>query len=263
MKKDPNFPEMTSRRQFTKAVVTAAVAVPVVASLSCKSEPSPPVQQAQPVAQTGPAQEACFPSGGNTEEHIPPMGFDGGGGSLLIETTGEIAKNGSYYEELNPTSDDKLGDIKEIAVITESLKPPYVNLTRYFALPPNSQLWLWYQYLKANPGNKNCDYDSPGADPVVKIQGGNKAANRPLRMIFPEDLRPKEKAFKCGHPNRYRHADQNEAHHFRVAKWRIVDGNGNVVKDAQGRPFEDSVNNMNTLPEHFRFYVTYDHYNPH
>lgn len=261
MKEDAPSHEQTSRRQFTKAIMTAAVAAPIMTSIACRqpdpSPPSPPKSDT-PVP-TGPIQEVCFKvGGGGVLDHIPPMGFDGGGGSLLIETTTPLKKVGSGYEDdADITSEDKLADIKAVVVITELAKYPYVTITRYSGLPVNSKLLLWYQFLKNAPGQDFCDYQpSTFTGPhQAQILGGNKAANRPLQMTFPEDLKQKEKTFKCKHPHKYRQADkQGNSGHFRVGQWQIVSGSTIL--------FSDNVNSAN-IPEHFRFYVTFDSFNPH
>ena len=270
MKKDANSPETTSRRQFTKAIVTAAVAAPIVASVACKTEPSAqpnPVGQnsSSPAARAGSEvtvgmREECFPSGGGLLEHIPPMGVDGGGGSLLIETTAKLKKGaGSTYEDdVAPDAEDKLGDIKIVHVITEQAKHPYLTIVRYSTLPTECRLLLWYQFLKRDAGTDDCDYVAstfPGSADV-EIWGGNKTAGHAMKMTFREDLKSKEKTYKCKHPHRYRQADKggNEGH-FRVGQWQIVDKDRKIL-------FSDNVNSAN-IPEHFRFYVTFDHYNPH
>lgn len=273
MKNDNDSSEKTSRRQFTKGVLTTAVVLPVVASISCQTAPCPPPPPPPTELNppTGPTMGKCFPSGGGTLEHIPPMGFDGGGGSLLIETTTPLVKNGAVYQDVPAIPDDKIGDILEVRVVTEMAKRPYVDDVRYYLLPPDCKLRFWYQYLLASPGPNDCQYQPiPNFDVKthdVEIIGGKKSASPPrtLSMSFPEDLKAKEKTYKCKHPHRYRQADKTgNSGHFRVGQWRIVDINGNVVKDnVTGKPFEDNVNNATTIPEHFRFYVTFDHYEPH
>jgi hypothetical protein len=268
---DKENPDITSRRQFTKIVTGAMIAVPTLVSLSCTSKQQQQQQPCPPVGQNprpkDPTIDNCFSTGGGgTEEHIPPMGITDGS-SLLVETTGELEKKGDYYEEKAPKDEDKLGDIESVIVITESAKDPYVSFKRYWILPPNSQLLLWYQNLKEMPGSDECDYEPTTFDPekpAVRIQGGNRDAGRPLRMSFPKDLKPKEKTHKCKHPHRYRQADNPgpAGRHFRIGQWRIVDGSGKVIKDLFGKPFEDSVNNSETIPEHFLIYINYDHYNP-
>jgi len=250
----------TSRRSFTKIATTALVALPALVSWSCKKTPPPPPDNGPP---TTPTTDVCFSSGG-VEEHIPPMGVTDGG-SLILETTGEIEKKSNYYEQKNPADEDRLGDITKVTVITETATKPYLTVNRYYVLPPNSQLLLWYQRLKQNPGNDECDFEPIKFDevpPDVTIQGGNKAAGRPLRMSFPEDLKPKEKTHKCKRPHKYTQPDKSGSQgHFRIGQWRLVDGNKQVIKDVFGKPFEDSVNKP-TIPEHFSIYIDFDHYDP-
>ena len=251
----------TSRRSFTKIATTALVALPALVSWSCKKTPPSPPDNRQP---TTPTKDICFSSGG-VEEHIPPMGVTDGG-SLILETTGEIEKNGSYYVQKAPADEDRLGDITKVTVITETASRPYLSVNRYYVLPPNAQLFLWYQRLKPNPGTNECDFEAISFDPAhpdVTIQGGNKTANRPLRMSFPEDLKPKEKTHKCKRPHKYVQPDKSGSQgHFRIGQWRLVDGGKNVIKDIFGNPFEDSVNNATTIPEHFSIYIDFDHYDP-
>src|ERR1044072_1851679 len=173
-----NLEAISSRRQFTKIAASAMIAVPTLVSLSCKStspQSSPPA--GQDLRPTTPTVDQCFSTGGGVEEHIPPMGITDGS-SLLLETTGELEKKGQYYEEKNPSDEDRLGDINTVIVITEIAKSPYLIVNRYSILPPNSQLFLWYQNLKDQPGTDECDYENTTFDPnkpIVRIQGGNKA----------------------------------------------------------------------------------------
>ena len=85
----------TSRRQFTKAIVTAAIAVPVLSSVTnCNQRPE---QRTEPktTPDDGPKITSCFgvsAGSGTITEHIPPIGIDGGSGSLIIETHNKLSR---------------------------------------------------------------------------------------------------------------------------------------------------------------------------
>ena len=92
MEDERDKPETTSRRDFAKAVVTAAVAVPIAASLvgdstavgqSKTRAKRPAVTGATPTTiELGECPEQVV---WNRGDHIPPMGIDGGG-ELRIES---------------------------------------------------------------------------------------------------------------------------------------------------------------------------------
>lgn len=274
MKEDAPSEIQTSRRQFTKAMVTAAVAAPIVASVaSCRktTPPRPP----------GVVRDECFPSDGTVLDHIPPMGFDGGG-SMTVETRNEVDTTDSRppfrYKEANTITDerDMYGDLIQVRVITELIDYPYVSDVRFIGLPPDCQLLLWYQKINATPGPSpsprpgpfDCVYipDNFNRPPDVQIFGGRKAAsNRRFEMAFQNrKMTPKETSYKCSRSFRYKDAnDASPRSHFRIGQWRVaLIGQTTAILDSNGRPIQDTVNTPlpTPRPEHFRLYVTFDHY---
>jgi hypothetical protein len=269
----------TSRRNFTKAIVTAAVAAPVVASLTNCGKPKEQKTEMTSAPSDGPKINGCFGAGlpgtGVFTEHIPPMGIDGGNGSLIIETHNKLqlrAGTTSEYEDVNENPNDRYGEIKNVRVITETGKLLYLEDVRYGdTLPDGCQLQLWYQRISATaptpaptpPQPADCIYD-PREDfkrPAdVTIKGGR--GGQFFRMTLPSALGPEENTFKCGRPTRYKHADASTARsHFRVGQWRMVGPDGAVLFDPSitGK-FEDNVLNTTRVPEHFRFYIFFKDY---
>lgn len=289
MKKHDRDNTDTSRRNFTKAMVTAAVAAPVVASItSCKS--NSPQSATTSVRTAGPCRLEVFPSAGGIEEHIPPMEFDGGNGSLLIESRNRLVRMAggppykSVEDPLIAEEHDMLGDLLRVRVITELIDDPYITDVIYGDLADDCELLLWYQKVTAMagpppapsptgaPGPIDCTYiaDAFNRDPDVRVKGGRKAVGRRFTITFKNSrLGPEELTYKCSRSSRYRDTDDGSARgHFRVGQWRIVASDGvSVVRDSStGRPFEDSINapasNPHYRPEHFRLYVTYKDYQP-
>src|SRR5690242_16527460 len=122
MKEDPKG-EKTSRRQFTKAIVTAAVAAPVITSIASCAKPSEPTPSTAAKSDEGPKASACFgvkPGTGIPAEHIPPMGIDGGNGSIIVETHNKLVKKPGAafeYEDAPELPDDRYGELEQVRVI--------------------------------------------------------------------------------------------------------------------------------------------------
>jgi hypothetical protein len=253
----------------------------VIVSLAGCTKPNdaPPVTQPTPSAGEGPKASACFgvkAGVGIPADHIPPMGIDGGNGSIIIETHNKLLKRPGAafeYEDVPESADDRYGELEQVRVITEMVKPPYIIDVRYGEpLPDGCQLQLWYQRISPTaptphptpPQQPDCLYDESDifnrpADVVIK--GGRGAQF--FRMTFPGQLNPQDNSFKCARPNRYKHADPASGrNHFRVGKWRIVDAGGNIPVDPTLGKFEDSVKDTTRLPEHFRFYVFFKDFQP-
>ena len=267
-KKNLDFTD-SSRRNFTKAMVTAAVAAPVFASMIGCAKPNEQKTAAVAKSDGGPKRTPCFgegPETGITAEHIPPIGVDGGNGSIIIETHNILAlRPGTFEYQDTGTGDNRYGEIEQVRVITELSMPPYLEDVRYGApLSDGCQLLLWYQKISASAPTPpptppaDCHYDpnetfNRPAD--VTVKGGGHG--QPFTMTFPGALKPGENTFKCNLPTRYTHADVTPGrNHFRVGKWRIIGPDGSVVVDpSQGIRFEDSVKDANRIPEHFRFYI--------
>lgn len=259
MKEDPK-DEKTSRRQFTKAVITAAITVPAIVTVancsgtqqSNNTQPpsnTPPTNKA---ARTGgPQKMECFETKGTVEEHIPPMGFDGGGGSLLLESANALSDRTTpfnYVEDGVSQPHDRYGELDEVRVITELIDPPYIRDVVYSGFSDGSKLLFWYQKIKA--GECQYDFTTPyPTDPDVMIIGGHNGV-RFFTLKTKSKLDARQPTFKCARPHRYRHPDSAMAtSHFRIGRWRIVGPDDVTI-------FEDSVQNTTVpRPEYFRLYA--------
>jgi hypothetical protein len=274
-KHDPEIAH-TSRRDFTKAIVTAAVAVPVVASLTgCQKQTTTREALATPTPASGATRQECFPSGGGTEEHIPPIGLDGGGGSMIVDTRNRMVTSDPrapfhYVEHPDITREhDMLGDLRKVRVITELADDPFITDTQYTLFESDCYLLLWYQTIagaaapspKPSPGPVDCIYGSNdfNRDPDVSIRGGRKAAGRRFSITTNERVF-EDMSYKCGNSYRYRHPDPGGPRtHFRVGQWRIVRSDGvTPVTDILGNPLEDNTSpQKDPLRDHFRLYLTF------
>src|SRR5688572_10446926 len=129
----------TSRRQFTRAVVTAAVATPIAASmLACaggkKTAESTPKQDCPDcpveVKEVDEYLQIDYAPAINIEDHIPPMGL-GGGGSLTIDSKNKLTEKGggpyTYEDNVVTVPRDKYGQIDGAFVITESATKPFLK----------------------------------------------------------------------------------------------------------------------------------------
>ncbi|MCM3900939.1 MAG: hypothetical protein ND866_04470 [Pyrinomonadaceae bacterium] len=264
MKKDSNDIEMSSRRQFTRAIVTAAVAAPIAASMvGCGSGSSGPPAGSTPAAgpSAGPTDRTPVTTGENPctltvrdgfteisfggplagEEHIPPMGFRGG--SLIIDSRHKMKVAGSgngpftYTEDGVSDPDDQYGDIKGATVITETTADPFVKLAIFSALQPGAELLLWYQDISPTPqGDDDVTFPPvtfPDNDPDVRVRGGRGA--NPFKLIIKRKRMDAGKSHKSKRPNRFRHASGGGlARHFRIGQWRLVNSAGTTLVGASG-----------------------------
>lgn len=260
MKEDSNFLETTSRRQFTKAIVTAAVAVPVAASMAgCKREPgetpatSTPSPGPSAVATVGtapPPTECCIvtPLAGITEisfagalgieDHIPPMRLEGDG-SLVIDSRIKFAESGTgtgpftYTEDGITTDDDRYGDIRGAVVIAEVPARPFVKILVYHSILPGAELLLWYQDISVSPvGDDDVTYPDVTfpPEPDVRINGG-RGANHFKLITKKKRLDIGLKSHKPNRPKRSKQTDGGVlARHFRIGQWRLVNGSTTLAE---------------------------------
>lgn len=259
MKKDSNSIEMSSRRQFTRAMVTAAVAAPMAASMvGCGTGSSGPPAASMPAAGPSAAAtdraplttgenpctrtvrdgytEISFGGSSKIEEHIPPMFFRGG--SLIIDSRNKMNETGSgngpftYTEDGVSDPNDRYGDIRGATVITETTDVPFVKLAMYSGLLPGAQLLLWYQNISATPQGDDDAFYPPVTfsdnDPDVRVIGGRGADF--LKIIIKRKKLGTGKSHKSKLPNRFTHASGGGlARHFRIGQWRLVNGATTLV----------------------------------
>jgi hypothetical protein len=261
MKEDSNSLETTSRRQFTKAIVTAAVAAPIAASMagcekgpggtSAVSTPSPGPSAVSTASTATSTTECCTvtPSAGITEisfagalgieDHIPPMRLDGGG-SLVIDSRIKFAESGTgtgpftYTEDGITSDDDRYGDIKGAVVISEVSTQPFVKISVYHAILPGAELLLWYQDISAMPvGDDDVTYPTvsfPDGDPDVRINGG-RGANKFKLVTKKKKLVIGDKSHKPKRPHRSTQTPNGAlARHFRIGQWRLVNGSTTLAE---------------------------------
>jgi hypothetical protein len=278
MKKDSNSLETTSRRQFTKAIVTAAVAAPIAASMAgCAKGPgeTPPASTPSPgpsaVSTAGTAtstsecctittlagiKEISFAAALGTEDHIPPMRLDGDG-SLVIDSRVKFAESGTgtgpftYTEDGITSDDDRYGDITGAVVISEISTQPFVKISLYLSILPGAELLLWYQDISASPvGDDDVTYPTvtfPDGDPDVRINGGRAATK--FKLITKRKKLDTGKSHKPKRPNRFKQTDGGVlARHFRIGQWRLVNGSTTL---AEGKGDDD-----------YTVYLRFGHFQP-
>jgi hypothetical protein len=277
---DPVVQQKTSRRAFTRDVVTALATAPIAASmLSCTNRanqsglppngPTPctsPTPTVSPTPPTGPTKASCD-FGLGAEDHIPPMELDGGG-SLRIESRQRLDTANNQppfvYAEtgIQDPAQERMGNLHKVRVITDLAARPFVTDDLYFGLPPGCQLLLWYIKLKQIPPSPDPDeinYEDnpqyPPADPDVRVVGGAGGTNIFQMTIKSRKLRS-DKSHKRHRPNRLVDDDPGGSRqHFRIGQWRIVDSN-NATVTSGGTAFEDQGK------ENYHFYLTFDDFQP-
>lgn len=254
MKKDSKPADTTSRRQFTRVMVTAAVAAPIASMVGCRSDsnaptPGAPSPAASPTDRAAPTGEnPCTVNVRNgftelsigglfgIEEHIPPMEFLGG--SLTIDSRHKLKVDGTgtgpftYTEDGVTDPDDQYGDIRGAVVITETTAKPFVRLVSYSGLQPGAQLLLWYQDISPTPqGDDDATYPPvtfPDNDPDVRVIGGR--GTNPFKMITKRKRLDPGKSHKASRPNRFIQMSGTPlGRHFRIGQWRLVNGSTTLV----------------------------------
>jgi hypothetical protein len=280
MENESNPTETTSRRQFTRTIVTAAVAAPIAASLAaCRPEPSPPgttppgspTQPGTPSASatTTPTQtsgpcpctatphngytEISFGSaGGHVDEHIPPMRIDGGG-SLIVDSRHKLKPNGTgngpftYDEDGVADPDDRYGEIDRVTVLTEIATEPFLQAVIFSGFQPGTQLWLWYQNISPTPADPDdTTYPPvtyPDNDPDIKFIGGRKP--NPFKLFVKKKRLVESQSHKKNRPRRYAHTGGGVmARHFRIGQWRLINSAGATLVGASN-------------DDNYTFYVRY------
>jgi hypothetical protein len=291
MKNDNDSSEKTSRRQFTKAVVTAAVAAPIAASIACsRGSVNQPVQNVSPggsptAALTGPTIRSCD-AGVGFEDHIPPMGISGG--SLRIELQNKfLAPNAQppfiYVEGAPVAPAERYGMLDKVRIISELPPPPpgsnqpLITDVTYSLLPTDSELWLWYQRIlgdnQPGPEDPDGEYQPPNFttnSPDFRIKGGRAGNFMSLTVKHKELTQNFDHTHKKGRPFRFKHESDNSIpalkRHFRIGQWMIVlpDGTGMIVlpdgtkfktvEDAQHNKFQGSG------AEEYRMFLFFKHF---
>jgi len=263
MKDDSPSEKQTSRRQFTKAMVTAAVAAPIVASVACNKADDANTASRASATPTSDDCDLKFGSGTGfkkatwerlpPEDHIPPMGIEGGG-SVIIDSKNILRESGSgtgpYTYDEDPgiiPPERRYGDIKEVTIITELSNAPYLSHSFYNAFLPGTQLWVWYQNIRPTPVGDDTDFEGIGAEPDLKINGGRGVNG--FKIFVRRKQLGYEKSHRTGRPNRYRHVNINTPpeRHFRIAKWQVLNAANTVM-------FEDSG------ADNYRLYVVFGHF---
>ncbi len=260
MKNDNDSSGKTSRRQFTKAVVTAAVSVPIAATLACKTNDATPADRAKATATPEPC--GLIAADGNgykkitwerlpPEDHIPPMGFEGGG-SLIVDSKNILREtgsgNGPYTYDEDPaiiTVDKRYGDIKEVTVIIEESGAPYLSHSFFNSFQPGAQLFIWYQNIVQQPTGDDTDYEGIATEPDLKVNGGR--GNNPFKIYVKQKKFNYDKSHRKNRPHRYRHANIGNERHFRIAKWQVLNAANTVMFEHNGA-------------DNYRLYVTFGHY---
>jgi hypothetical protein len=229
----------TSRRNFTKAMVTVAVATPI-ASLVNKSVKAERLHADDCPVDVKPRTgytEITFKNESTTEEHIPPVDLNGGG-SLTFDSRNQLQHSGSspyVYVEQGVSDDcDLYGEIKSAYIISELDKAPWLTVSRYVGFLPGTQLLLWYQKISPEPQGNDTTFPPvsyPDNDPDIRIVGGNQANK--FRMVVKTKKFKTDKSHKENKPYRFKHGDGGSlGRKFRIGQWRFVDsGNRPIVED--------------------------------
>ncbi len=252
----------TSRRQFTKGVITAAVAAPIATAVACKTDNANNTNRAEANQSPEPCELREHDGNGYSiitwermppEDHIPPMGLEGGG-SVIIDSKNIFREtpsgSGSFTYDEDPNvipNNLRYGDIESVTIITENASKPYLSHSYYNGFQPGTQLWVWYQNILTTPTGDDTDFDNIGADPDLKINGG-RAANG-FRIVVRQKKFDYEKSHRKNRPHRYRHVNISGERHFRVGKWQFLNAANQVLFQENGA-------------DNYRFYIEFGHYQP-
>jgi hypothetical protein len=248
-------PATTSRRDFTKAVITAAIAAPVASIASStlgqrrkKTADDCPVRVIEGSGYT----EITLIQETEVEEHIPPMGIEGGG-SLTIDSRNQLLHSGSkpfvYVEEADIQDPNRYGDIEAANIITELTDKPWLKVSYYAGFLPGTQLLLWYQPISATAQGNDTNFPPqsyPDDDPDIRIVGGAGAAK--FQMLVKKAKFKTDKSHKENRPYRFKHTKGGVlGRHFRIGQWRFLNKAGTLVVGDSGA-------------ENYRIFLTFADY---
>lgn len=259
MKDGTNEVVSTSRRNFTTALLTAAAAAPLAASMpGCSKPTADPCSCPDPKGQ--PVKCSFVIPGLELEPHEPPIG--GGGGSFKLETYRPLvlkATSGSAarpfkYEPTTPY----YTEIYKVQVISE--KEKYFLSDHYYLNFRQSYLGIWLQNNRAVAGSP-ADWYPPivsGTEPQILFTFVNRDGINYFVLESDAELRPSA-SFKQSRPYRYDHPDYTAGQHFRFAKWSLFYPTPADVITGLGGPFEEDLSIAGSSTNAFQVLVSFEH----
>jgi hypothetical protein len=264
MSKQKEESKRTSRRQFAKTAVTAAVGASMIAcqrngkdqrAAADKTDhsrcPATITQGNGYIATTCDAEIT-------PEDHIPPMGLEGGG-SLIIDSKNKFDVSGTgtgpytYVESGPPIPHNRYGQVSGGTVIAETDTGEFFTKVDYTFVPPGAHLLMWYQDINPrNPsGSDEVDYlplPNPLPDPDIRIQGGKTGDL--FKITVKRKALQADKSHKKNRPTRWRHTGGGGmANHFRIGLWRFVDPSNHDATIVEG-----------SGDENYNIYLKFEHF---
>ena len=250
--------EKTSRRNFTKTMIAAAVAGPIIASMTgC---PKPPASESCtcPEPQPGEPIKCEFKIPGmETEPHEPPIIVTNG--SLRLDLNRELIASRigpgvrNYQYKLR---EEYYTEINRVQVLSE--RERYISTYYYYLNFRQAYLGLWLQKNTATMPNQDPVWDPPtSGEPQILF---SFYRNGPYNYLALEtDLELTQSRFKRLRRFRYEHPVYSPNQAFRLAKWSLFYPTPANVITGGGFPFEEDLTASASTSESFQLAVTFEH----
>ncbi|MDQ3821309.1 MAG: hypothetical protein M3362_27015 [Acidobacteriota bacterium] len=230
MKKEPKASGESSRRSFIRSLVASLASAPLVASLV---EVEGLGAQRKKGGRSQKKPNRHYKKAGCEAEivaktHEPPVIIDDGSFKVILKDTLSSTDTHAPYTYMKSGGDN--GDLVSVRVLTEGEN---FGDVLYYDFLKGTQLWLWFERLKPQSNDCDCNYGNdagfPDNDPDARILGD------PVKIILRDDkLKDREPTHKPNRPNLYTHRGQNWGRHFRIGQWRIVSSSGMVLVGGRG-----------------------------
>lgn len=248
----------TSRRHFTKAIVAAAVAVPIVVSMTGCPKPSKPDPCTCPEPQPAEPIKCEFRIPGmETEPHEPPIIVSNG--SLRVDlsrefdTSIEIGPGVRNYRY--KLKEEYFTEINRVQVLTEREKN--ISTDYYYLNFRQAYLGLWLQKNTA-PADQDPVWTPPiSGEPQILFSFYRKDLYN--YFALETDLPLTQSRFKRLRRYRYEHPGYAPNQAFRLTKWSLFYPTFADVIAVGGTRFEEDLTATNSASEGFQLAVTFEH----
>jgi hypothetical protein len=211
----------------------------------------------------------CSVGGGGPEPHQPPIII--GGGSffmdfprlneneppqepIMLDGIPDFTKPRPYKYKLKAGSQRA---IEKVGVLTHLRQGGGIRFRTYpaqnipFPEQLGCQLWIWLQVLRADANPFEPTFEPLKGPPQVVIRGGLEPT--PFKLEADKELIGAQPSYKAHNRFRYTHAGYER--HFRIGRWRIVDGEGFPVVTQEGLPETGE-----SEDESYQLFVTFHHH---
>jgi len=248
---------LPSRRQFTKSVVAATIAVPIVASMTACPKPPTSNPCTCPDPSEGEPVKCEFRMPGlETEPHEPPITVTSGSFKLDLnrafrppERTGSTDRPWRYK-----LAEEYYTEINRVQVLTE--RDHNISTDYYYLNFRQAYLGIWLQKNTA-AANQTPVWSPFTVEPQILFMFYRNGDYNLFALETDQELTPSR--FKRLRPYRYEHPEYPQTQAFRLAKWSLFYPTPANVITVGGTRFEDDLTTEGTTSEGFQLGVTFEH----